>query len=211
MAFISLLILMLSLSHSTVTAARCQISNVSYSIPEQAGPSQQIESSTNLTGSCESNGEDYYSVRVDLAEVSSGSIVSSNSTPIGYNATDFNSTVENFVTTPSSNGTWSLNIYVYVIRAGGTAGSYLLDYRNSTTVSIQVGESTPVPEFPLMQSLIAAITLSAAMSVLRRRKRPRASNKVQRTSFSAFETKFFRHLQSLMRDSAGQSFERSTM
>jgi len=163
------LILAFSVSHSEVNAVRCQVGNVTYSIPTQAGPGQQIESSTNVNGSCVSNGEDYYSVRVDVADVATGSIISSNSTPIGYNATMFNSTVENFVTTPSSNGTWSLNIDVYVIRAGGTGGSYLLDYRNSTTVAIQIGGTTPVPEFPSAWGPTAAIAFLGASAVLRRR------------------------------------------
>jgi hypothetical protein len=135
-------------------------------------PNQQIKSSTNVTGSCVSDGEDYYSVRVDLIDTSSGAIISSNSTPIGYNAENFTVTVENVATTPSNNATWHLYINVYVIRAGGTGGSNLLDYRNSTNATIQIGAPTPIPEFPITQSFSAVAALFvASVGMQRRRKR----------------------------------------
>jgi len=166
-----LLLLTISLSHSTVAAARCQVSNVSYSVPAQAAPAQQIESTTTVSGSCVSNGEDYYSVRVDFVDAPSGSIVSSNSTPIGYSATNFTVMVENFATTPSNNGTWHLNIDVYVIRAGGTAGSYLLDYRTMSNATVQIGAPAPVPEFPIAESFTVVIgSFVASVAAQRRRK-----------------------------------------
>jgi hypothetical protein len=164
------IIAIMSLSHSNVDAARCQVRPPSYSLPSQAQPNQQVQSATTVDGSCGSNGEDYYSVRVDLIDVNSGLILSDNSTPIGYNATYFNVTVENRVTTPSTNGTWYLDIDVYVIRAGGTGGSYLLDYRNSTNATIQIGGTTPVPEFPVAFGLTVATSLSCAAVIMRKRR-----------------------------------------
>lgn len=145
---------------------------MNYSIPQQAGPGQRIETGTTVSGSCISDGEDYYSVRVDLIDVPSSLIVSSNSTPIGYNATNFTVTVENMVTTPSNNGTWHIDVDVYVIRAGGTSGSYLLDYRTTSDATILVGAVTPIPEFSGPPILIVALSLFAfATTILRRRRR----------------------------------------
>lgn len=170
------LIVVISLSCSNVTASRCQIADVSYSIPQQAAPSQQIKSATSVSGSCGSNGEDYYSVRVDLVDVTSGLIVSSNSTAIGYAATNFTTTVENILTTPSNNGTWFIDINVYVIRAGGTGGSYLLDYKTSSNATIQIGPPTSVPEFPIEESVTVTLAFFAALPLLRRHSRLSATD-----------------------------------
>ncbi len=164
----------LFLSNPSVFAVRCQISNVSYGYPQQAAPSQRILITSTLAGSCVSNGEDYYSVRVDIVDTPSGSIVSSNSTPIGYNATNFTVTTDNMPTTPGNNGTWHVGIDVYVIRAGGTGGSYLLDYKAVGNATIQLGPPAAIPEFP--SGLVAGIVTALCSSVLviDRRRRPRA-------------------------------------
>jgi hypothetical protein len=164
-----LLFLILALAHSTVAAARCQVSNVSSSVPPQAAPAQRIKSTTTVSGSCVSDGEDYYSVRVDLIDAPSGLFVSSNSTAIGYNATSFTVIVENTAMTPSNNGTWHLIINVYVIRAGGTAGSFLLDYKTTSNATIQVGAPAPVPELPFAQGFSIAVGSFLAVLASRRR------------------------------------------
>ena len=169
--------LTLFLSNTSVLAARCQISNVSYGYPHQAATSQQILITTMVAGSCASTGEDYYSVRVDLVDIPSGSIVSSNSTPIGYYATNFTVTAENMVTTPANNGTWFLGIDVYVIRAGGTGGAYLLDYKTVGNASIQVGSPAVVPEFPSGSVFGIVVGLCSTALVMSRHKRLRATNK----------------------------------
>jgi hypothetical protein len=157
-------------SHSAV-AARCEVGNVAYSIPHRADPGQRIQTATTVNGSCFSDGEDYYSIRVDVVDIPSSSIVSSNSTPIGYNATNFTSTVENMLTAPSHNGTWHIDVDVYVIRAGGTSGSYLLDYRASSNATIQIGALTPVPEYPAVSILTVAVGFLITVMTLRRRRR----------------------------------------
>ncbi len=143
-----LVTLTLFLSNTSVFAARCQISNVSYGYPQQAATNQRILITSTVAGSCVSNGEDYYSVRVDLVDIPSGSIVSSNSTPIGYNATNFTVTAENMPTTPGNNGTWHVGIDVYVIRAGGTGGSYLLDYTYCRQCHDPTGPTRCCPRIP---------------------------------------------------------------
>lgn len=169
---VTILVLVIVLAPSqSALAARCQVANVAYSIPQQAEPGARIETATTVSGSCVSNGEDYYSVRVDLIDAPSALIVSSNSTPIGYNATNFTVTVENMVTTPSNNGTWHIDIDVYVIRAGGTAGFYLLDYRTSSNATILIGAITPVPEYPQAPILTVAISFLGLIMILRRRRR----------------------------------------
>lgn len=157
-----LVTLTLFLSNPSVFAARCQISNVSYGYPQQAATSQQILVTSTVAGSCVS-GEDYYLVRVDLVDIPTDSIVSSNSTPIGYQATNFTVTAENIVTTPANNGTWYVGIHLYVIREGGTGGSYLLDYRTVGNATIQVGPPNAVPEFPSgsVSGVVAAFCATA--------------------------------------------------
>jgi hypothetical protein len=174
-AIVFFLVIVLARSPSIALATRCQIGNVSYMVPQQAVPSQRIETATTVNGSCESNGEDYYSIRVDLIDVPSSMIVSSNSTPIGYNATNFTITVENMVTTPANNGTWHILLNVYVIRAGGTSGSYLLDYRTTDNATIQIGGATPVPEYPGAPMLAVALIIVAV--TLQRRRTRKASAK----------------------------------
>jgi len=165
-----LLIFVLAPSHSAL-GARCKVGHVAYSIPQQAAPSQRIETATTVSGSCVSDGEDYYSVRVDLIDAPSTLTVSSNSTPIGYDATNFTVTVENMVITPSNNGTWRIDVNVYVIRAGGTSGSYLLDYRTSTNATVLIGGPTLVPEYPAAPSLTIAIGFLVLPVALQRRRK----------------------------------------
>jgi hypothetical protein len=123
---------------------------------------------TIVTGSCASNGEDYYAVRVDLVDTPTGTIISSSSTPIGRNATDFNVTAVNPALTPSTNMTWPLQMHVYVIRAGGTNGVYLLDYQAVGNATIQVG-ATMVPEFQLTPEIVILVTLLATSLIFSRR------------------------------------------
>ncbi|HUO42888.1 MAG TPA: hypothetical protein VMU35_07915 [Methylomirabilota bacterium] len=164
--------LQLILLSSMVSGARCQISGVSYNYPGEALPSQQIQVQTTVLGSCASNGEDYYAVRVDLVDLQSSYIISSSDTPIGHNATDFNVTAVNPVTTPASNMTWPLQIHVYVIRAGGTNGVYLLDYQTMSNATIQVG-ATPMPESQFSSMFIVTSLVLAILVLSRRRSRGR--------------------------------------
>ena len=177
----AVLVLLVSLtlfvSSPSVFATRCQISNVSYGYPHQAATSQQILITSTVTGSCVSDGEEYYLVRVDIVDIPSSSIVSSNSTSIGYYATNFTVTAENIATTPANNGTWYIGIHVYVIREGGTGGSYLLDYRTVGDASIQIGPPTAVPEFPSGLIVGIVVVFCSAALIMNRPKRPRRTNK----------------------------------
>jgi len=164
---LSLSILLIITTNSSVLAARCSIRNVSYSYPSTASPSQHIDVATNIAGSCASDGEDYYAVRVDLIDQSTNLTLSSSDTPIGYNASAFNVTAHNPATTPANNVSWPVQIHVYVIRAGGTNGMYLLDYQNSTIVTIQVG-SIALPEFNPNPAFEAFAALTTAVLFLKR-------------------------------------------
>jgi hypothetical protein len=155
---------------SNAAAARCQIGSVSYTYPEQADPNQQIEVDTKVAGSCVSTGVDYYSLRVDLVDTNSSAILSSSSTPIGYSTNNFTVTAKNFATAPSYNATWPLQMYVYVIRAGGTGGAYLLDYRTIGNATIQVG-TLSVPEFQADLRFVIATSLVAAALIASKRSR----------------------------------------
>jgi len=180
MSYVVLLLLVavtFFLSNTSVFAARCQISNVSYGYPQQAATNQRVLITSTVAGSCVSNGEDYYSVRVDIIDAPSGSIVSSNSTPIGYNATNFNVTAENMPTTPGNNGTWHIGIDVYVIRAGGTGGSYLLDYKTVGNATIQLGPPSAIPESPSGMVVGIVTSLCSTALIFNRHRRLRAQKR----------------------------------
>jgi len=164
---LSLTIVLMVTMNSSVSAARCRVSSLHYSYPSVAAPSVPVDFATSISGSCASDGEDYYAVRVDLTDLTSNLIISSSDTPIGYNASMFNVTGHNTVTTPPSNMSWPVQIHVYVIRAGGTSGQYLLDYQNSTTAIIQVGPIA-VPEFHLNPAFEAFTLLTATLMFLKK-------------------------------------------
>jgi hypothetical protein len=119
-----------------------------------------------VTGSCTSDGEDYFAVRADLLDNMTLGILSSNSTPIGYNADNFSVRIENAAISPMNNQSWPIEIDTYLIQAGGTSGKYLL---NTTTITIQVGES-PLPEFPRSVSPVLALAIMALSVIFSRRK-----------------------------------------
>ena len=149
--------ILVAISGSTVRASLCQTITVSSAYPRRASPGQQTQIVTKVAGSCTSDGEDYFAVRVDLADSASKSILASNSTSIGYNANNFSVSVENVATAPLNNGTWPLNVNTYMLQAGGVSGQYLL---NETTVAIYVGD-TPLPEFQQGQAAILILALTA--------------------------------------------------
>lgn len=168
------ILLMLSVVPGEAVSPRCQISDVSYAYPHQALPSEQIEADTLVSGTCVTTGLDYYLVRVDLVDGTSGSFESSNSTPIGYSAINFTVKVENFALTPSANESWLLQACVYVDRAGGTGGFYMHDYTTVGNLWIQVGQ-IPVEEFHVDLGPIAIIALAATTLIISRERRTRAS------------------------------------
>ena len=123
---------------------------------------------TTVAGSCTSDGEDYFAVRVDLVDGTTKSTLSSNSAPVGYNAINFTARVQNTAIAPLRNQTWPIQIDTYLIQAGGLSGKYLL---NATSVIIQVGES-PVPEFEPSRSFVLLLVLTGITLTLYRRKHP---------------------------------------
>ena len=145
----------------------CQRASVSSTYPTQVAPNQQIQVTTIVSGSCTSDGEDYFSVRIDLVDNASGSILSANSAKIGYNATSFNVTVRNSATTPATDETWALQIDAYLIQAGGVSGQNLL---NSTTTIIQV-DGAPLPEFSTTAPILLAFVFGISVIALRRKQR----------------------------------------
>jgi len=156
------------LSAPSATASLCQTIQVSFAYPRQALPNRSVPITTTVAGSCTSDGEDYFGLRVDVLDGVSHGVLSSNSTPIGYNANNFSVNVENAAVSPANNQSWPLQINTYLIQAGGTSGKYLL---NATTITIQVGDS-PLPEIPLSSSPLMALVLIAVTMSLTRRKLP---------------------------------------
>ena len=144
-------IALIILASPVVKATLCQTIRTSTDYPQSALPSQVVSVTTSVSGSCTSDGEDYFGVRVDLVDSVSGMVLSSNSTAIGYNANNFSVNVHNAATTPKDNQSWAINMNTYLIQAGAASGKYLL---NSTAITIQVG-ANPLPEFqPASQFII---------------------------------------------------------
>ena len=139
-------------------ATLCQKTAVSFSYPRQASENQVVRISSMVAGSCVSDGEDYFAVRVDLVDNFTGAILASNSTPIGYDANNFSVTVWNAAVTPKSNESWPVVVNTYLIQAGATSGKYLL---NENTITIQVGD-IPLPEFPFNPPYALAVALITA-------------------------------------------------
>jgi len=150
----------LVLSAPLVSSSLCQLTGVTSTYPHYALPDQHIQVSTTIAGTCASDGEDYFSARVDLVDKLANMTISSNSTPIGYNAKNFSVTVENMAVTPSLNVTWPLEVDVYVTESGGVNGKYLLTVNDAI---IQVG-TLPMPEFRVDSNLaITALTITILM------------------------------------------------
>lgn len=154
-------LILVMISDSPVTASPCQTITVSSTYPHQAIPNQPIEVTTTVAGSCVSNGEDYFSVRVDLVDNVSMSILSSNSAPIGYSAHNFSVTVHDDATTPPNNQTWPIEVDTYLTQAGALNGQYLL---NATAIRIQVGD-TAVPEFQFLPTFTSLLLMVTAITV----------------------------------------------
>ena len=161
-------ILFLTILGYPVSASLCQSVNVSSSYPNQTFPNHPVQVITTVAGSCTSDGEDYFAVRVDLVDGTTKSILSSNSAPVGYNAVNFSAKVQNTAIAPLRNQTWPIEIDTYLIQAGGVNGKYLL---NATSAIIQVGE-TPVPEFEPSRSFVLLLVLTGITLTVYRRKHP---------------------------------------
>lgn len=145
-------------------APRCQIRDVSYAYPHQALPSEQIEADTSVSGTCVTTGYDYYLVRVDLVDGTSGAFESSNSTPIGYSAINFTVTVKNYALTPSTNESWLLQARVFVDRAGGTGGFYMHDYTTVGNLWIQIGPISVTTQTTTAQNSTSITLISSTNS-----------------------------------------------
>jgi len=157
------------LSSSSVAASLCQTIGASTKYPQSASPNRDVPVVTTVAGSCTSDGEDYFAVRVDLVDRTSNLVLSSNSTPIGYNANNFTVSVRNNALSPTGNESWAINVNTYLVQAGATSGKYLL---NSTTITIQIGDAA-LPEFQAEPILILAITAMGLVLTLEEQPRRR--------------------------------------
>jgi len=146
----------------------CKITGVSYDYPREAQPGQRIRVNTTVNGSCVTDQMKYYSVRVDLVDLTSGNTITIGSSPIGYKAENFSVTVTDVATTPSTpNASWPVQVRVYVMNAGGGGGPggvYLIAYSSTANATIQISSATPVPEIP--SSVLTLAFVLALVSVL---------------------------------------------
>jgi len=136
-------------------ASLCQTIRVYTTYPHSASPNEVVSLTTTVTGSCTSDGEDYFAARVDLIDRASNLVLSSSSTPIGYKANNFSVNIHNAATTPKNNQIWAINVNTYLVQAGAASGKYLL---NSTELRIQIGVK-PLPELRPAPSFIILLTM----------------------------------------------------
>jgi hypothetical protein len=144
---------------SPVFASFCHVSNISYDYPKQVTPGQSFLTTTTIIGICASDDSYYYSVRVDLNDLS-GQVLSYTPAPIGYsNGLSWRVTVLNPVTAPMSVGSWKIQFMVYVfadIASGGT-----MDSKTIQTVTIQVGSPQSISSVTTVsQAAIPTITVA---------------------------------------------------
>jgi len=168
-------LMILVFGNTPVSATLCRISGVSYNFPREAMPGAQVHVDTTVAGSCAANGQQYYLLRANLIEKSSTRLLSSNQTPIGYDAENFTVTVTNLATTPlGANFTWPLEVDVYVINAGSGGGSYMYDYSTKANISIEVGP-TAMPEFPRQTPVVVLLagTIALTFFITKRQRQPR--------------------------------------
>jgi len=155
---------------ATASYTYCKISGVSYNYPHEAQPDQLIEVNTTVNGSCVTDQNKYYTIRVDLVDLTSGNTITISSSPIGYRAANFSVTVTDTAITPSApNASWPVQVRVYVMNAGGGGGPggiYLIAYSAATNATIQILSATPVPEIPSLVTCFTFAFILAIVSVL---------------------------------------------
>jgi hypothetical protein len=141
-------------------ASFCHISNVSYNYPQQLTPGQSFLTTTTVSGVCPSDDSYFYSIRVDLNDMS-GQVLSYTAVPIGYGGQNQQVTVQNLVTAPMNVGPWQIQFIVYIfVATGGT-----IDYKTIQPVTIQVGTSQTTQTIPsvttVSQTTVPAFTVIA--------------------------------------------------
>ena len=130
---------------SPVFASFCQISNISYSYLQQVSPGQSFLTTTRVSGICASDDSYFYSIRVDLNDMS-GQVLSYTAAPIGYGGQNRQVIVQNLVTAPMNIGMWQIQIIVYIfadIASGGT-----IDSKTIQPITIQVGTPQTTQTLP---------------------------------------------------------------
>ena len=157
----------------SAAASLCHGVTILLNYPHEVSENQRVQVSAMIAGSCVSDGEDYFGVRIDLVDNFTHAVLSSNSTPIGYNANNFSVIVTNGVIAPNLNETWSVGVNTYLIQAGAISGAYIL---NATSIAIHVGDS-PMPELPISTSLVLAAMLLFATVTVSRRGDPKGARK----------------------------------
>ena len=146
-------------------ATFCHISNVSYNYPQQLTPGQSFLTTTTVSGVCPSDGMYFYSIRVDLNDMS-GQVLSYSSVPMGYGGLNRQVIVQNLVTAPMNVGPWQIQFIVYVFANIASGG--IIDSRTTQLVTIQVGTNQTTQTIPsvtiVSQTTVPAFTVIARTS-----------------------------------------------
>jgi len=118
-------------------ATYCPINNMSYNYPQEISPNQSFTTSVMVSGVCAPDDAYYYSIRSDLNS-QYGSVLSEQSTPIGYSqGQHWNITAVNQVTAPATSGSWPIIYTVYIFADVG--GGFTIDSVTYKPITILVG------------------------------------------------------------------------
>ena len=103
---------------------------MNYDFPPSATHGQQITVKTHISATCV-QWPPYataYSIRVDLTNVATGFVLSTNTYQVGYAQTYIDQVFFNTATAPNSPGTWSLRVDVYIWGGSGQLLIHMTDY-----------------------------------------------------------------------------------
>jgi hypothetical protein len=164
---IVMILLIGAVGANPVFATFCQVSNHTYNYPQQVTPGQSFSTSVTVSGVCASDDADYYTLRVDLNDMS-GLILSANSVPIGLSqGQNWTISATNLVTAPMSPSAWQNQFAVYVfasIGSGGTIDSVTVNPVTIRVGSLQAAQTTTNSVTTISQAGIATTSMISAVA-----------------------------------------------
>jgi hypothetical protein len=142
-----------------VYADRCNIDQLNTDYPTASDQGQPIAVSTSMVIECV-QWRTYYTGRIDLVDLQTGSILSSSPFDIGWRPVVDTSAL-NTATAPTQNGLWRLELIIYMFEDGSMVASPV-----ERTIGIQVGPfntSTQQTTTTVPTSTVATTTTGEAL------------------------------------------------
>lgn len=121
----------LSIASSEVHAQPCQVFQFNANYPPTLAPGQTFQVTSSVSLACY-QWRTYYGGRVDIVDPASNTILSTSTFEIGWTPA-VNATVSNSATAPQTQGSWDLQLILYIFEGGGIVESV------NRPINIQVG------------------------------------------------------------------------